>query len=195
MKNKQNLLIVILTLVIVLGLAGLAYQRLGGSMAPDQLATQPQQTQDPSDPDQETQPKVQVPDFTVYDREGNEVSLSSLFGKPIVLNFWASWCGPCKMEMPDFDRAYQEIGEDVHFVMVNATVERETKESAEKFLTENGYSFPVYFDLDGTALQTYGIFSFPTTYFIDAEGYGVAMAKGAISAEMLQQGLDMIYQK
>ena len=134
----------------------------------------------------------------VYCRSGNrsnEVHLSDFTGKPIVLNFWASWCGPCKMEMPDFDDAYAELGEDVHFLMVNMTSGRETLESATSFIEEQGYSFPVCYDTDADAAMTYGVYSLPTTLFIDAEGYGIAQATGAINAETLQRGIDMISPK
>ncbi|MBP3544577.1 MAG: TlpA family protein disulfide reductase, partial [Lachnospiraceae bacterium] len=65
--------------------------------------------------------KVPAPDFTVIDAEGNEVKLSDMRGKPVVVNFWASWCGPCKMEMPEFEEVYKELGDEVHFMMVNLT--------------------------------------------------------------------------
>ena len=60
--------------------------------------------------------KMQAPDFTVYDIEGNAVNLSDFIGKPTIVNFWASWCGPCKSEMPDFEAAYLEQGEEIHFL-------------------------------------------------------------------------------
>jgi len=97
--------------------------------------------------------------------------------------------------MPDFDDAYAELGEDVHFLMVNMTSGRETLESATSFIGEQGYSFPVYYDTDADAAMTYGIYSLPTTLFIDAEGYGIAQATGAINAETLQRGIDMISPK
>ena len=80
-----------------------------------------------------------APDFTVYDLDGNPVSLSDYFGKPIVLNFWASWCGPCKMELPDFQETYDELGGDVQFLIVNLTDgSRETVETASAYLKEQG---------------------------------------------------------
>ena len=141
----------------------------------------------------ESQELVMAPDFTVYDADGNEVSLSDFIGKPTVVNFWASWCGPCQMEMPDFDEMYQELGDEVNFFMVNMTDgSRETVEAAKKFIEDSGYSFPIYFDTDLDAAMTYGVNSLPSTYFIDAEGHAIARGQGAIDAETLKYGIDMI---
>ena len=136
-----------------------------------------------------------APDFTVYDREGNPVKLSSLEGKPVVLNFWASWCGPCRGEMPDFEEVYQAMGSEVQFVMVNLTDgNTETKESALAFLNEAGYQFPVYFDLDGEAAEAYHIRSIPTTYFINSQGYMVAYCDRAMDKGMVDACIEMIWE-
>lgn len=135
-----------------------------------------------------------APDFTVYDGDGNPVSLSDFLGKPVIVNFWASWCGPCKSEMPDFEEAYAEYGDDIHFLMINSTDgSRETVETAREFIAEQGYTFPVYFDTDYLASYTYGVSGIPMTFFIDAEGYAVAYASGMLDRETLQVGIDMIY--
>lgn len=140
-----------------------------------------------------SQPQTQAPDFTVVDDQGNEVSLSSYFGKPIVLNFWASWCGPCKSEMPDFQEAYEEYGDEIHFVMVNMTEgSRETKESAQRFIQEQGFTFPVLYDTQMNAAITYSAWTLPTTYFIDEQGYLVAQGRGALNRETLEKGIGMI---
>ena len=134
-----------------------------------------------------------APDFTVYDGDGKEVHLSDYIGKPIVLNFWASWCDPCKMEMPDFEAKCKELEGEVVFMMINITDGgRETVDTAKAFLTETGYTFPAYFDTEHSAQYAYGVFSYPTTFFINAEGYLVVYGSGALSAEILQTCIDMI---
>ncbi len=134
-----------------------------------------------------------APDFTVEDTDGNPVKLSDLVGKPVVLNFWASWCPPCKSEMPDFDEVFSEYGDKVQFMMVNLTDgSRETVDTARKYVEDHGFSFPVYFDTESEAAIVYGIMAVPATFFIDAEGRPVARASGAIDKETLKKGIGMV---
>ena len=137
--------------------------------------------------------KVVAPDFTMTDKDGNEIEFSNFAGKPIVLNFWASWCGPCQMEMPDFEEMYKQYGEDVQFVMVNMTDgSQETVESATQFITEKGYTFPVYYDTKMEGAYYYSVYSLPMTYFIGADGYVAGRNTGMISGENLQKGIEAI---
>lgn len=203
MKDRKTLVLLALAFVIVLAGAYLLYDRLGSQYAPDQLAVE--STPVPADTAESTAAQsgaqqtaedaaaesAAAPDFTAYDADGNAVQLSDYFGKPLVLNFWASWCGPCKSEMPAFQQAYEQE-DGVQFLLVNMTGGRETQADAEALLAQEGYTFPVLFDLDLDAAMTYGVTALPTTYFLDAEGNLVAWAQGAIDAETLQKGLDMI---
>lgn len=136
---------------------------------------------------------IQAPDFTVQDMDGNDVKLSDMFGKPIVLNFWASWCGPCKNEMPEFEEVYKERKDDVIFMMVNMTDgKRETLTSAKNHIEEKEFTFPVYFDMTQEVMYTYSVWSLPTTYFIDADGNLVTGARGQIDKKTLEYGISLI---
>ena len=189
-----KLLIWILAFAVVIVGASVLYDRLSGKVSTGGIAATPQATEYTGEPVSETEARgSEAPDFTVYDPEGNARKLSDFRGKPVLLNFWASWCGPCQMEMPDFQEFYETYGEEVHFVIVNLTDgQQETVESASAFIAEKGYTFPVYYDTDIDAAMQYGVSAVPVSYFIDAEGYFVAWAQGALSADMLQQGMDML---
>ncbi len=133
------------------------------------------------------------PDFTMLDMEGNEVRLSDFYGKPIVLNFWATWCGPCQMEMPELDAAYQQYGDEVVFLLVDLTDGyTDTVESATAHIQNAGYSFPIYFDVDQEGVYTYGITAIPTTFFFNSEGVLVNSQIGTLDHDQLYNYLDSI---
>ena len=189
MKKSIVLLLIALALVALIVAASVLYSNLKDSVKTSSLTVSATK---PSTDSQEEAPQNPAPNFKVYDKEGNHIRLSYYEGKPVVLNFWASWCGPCQSEMPAFQEKYEQYGQDIQFLMVNMTTGRETKESALDFLAGTDYTFPVYFDTDMDAAMAYSVYSLPTTYFIDKEGNIIAYAAGALDAETLQQGIDMI---
>lgn len=146
---------------------------------------------------EESEDRIKAWDFTVYDYDGNQVTLYDYIGTPIVLNFWASWCGPCRMEMPHFNKVSQEYSDDeLIFLMVDLVDgQRETVEKGKKFIEENEYTFTVLFDSDQDAAYTYMIRSIPTTLFIDSEGYIEAGVEGMIDETTLRRGIGLILNK
>ena len=189
--NKKVLLITLIALVALLAIAGVLYPKLSSGMQTQQLATTPPATTEVADATEATQPEtIPAPDFTVLDWDGNEVNFSDYAGKPVVLNFWAHWCGPCQMEMPEFNAKYEELEGEVTFLMVHVGADMD---AGKEKVTEGGYTFPVVFDKDSQAAAFYGVSAFPTSFFIDKEGNLQAYYVGAMDGDLLQQGINMIY--
>ena len=131
-------------------------------------------------------------DFRVKDGKGNNARLSDFYGKPIVVNFWATWCPPCKAELPAFDDAYDFYKGRIEFMMVNVTSGSDTESVVKSFIAENGYGFPVYFDTEGSAAKAYEVTSIPLTLFIDRNGNVVETYTGTMSASTLKSYLHKI---
>lgn len=144
-----------------------------------------------------------IVDFTLVDQNGVEHTLSEYKGKIVFLNFWATWCGPCRSEMPDIQELYEEYGEntgDVVFLGVANPKNSEniipqnqegTVSEITEFLSENGYTYPTVMDLTGSVFYNYGIQSFPTTFMITEDGKVFGYISGALSKDMM---LDIINQ-
>ena len=136
-----------------------------------------------------------APAFTVTDAAGESVSFSDFAGRPALLNFWASWCPPCRSELPLFQDAYDAHGNEIAFLMINLTDGRqETRESADAFLSESGYTFPVYYDTAGECTAAYQLYSIPLTVAVNAEGQIVQSRVGSLTESVLAEFLEALSQ-
>ncbi|MDE7330907.1 MAG: redoxin family protein [Lachnospiraceae bacterium] len=145
----------------------------------------------PDSSGEETARKVPAPDFSLTDQYGNPHTLSDYKGKTIFLNFWATWCPPCKGEMPEIQEIYEDYGENGSDVIVLGIASpdygREAdEESVAAFLEENGYSFPVVMDTGGFYAYTYGVSAYPTTFMIDKEGNVFGYVTGQLTKEIME---------
>lgn len=125
---------------------------------------------------QEMKDKSPSPEFTLSNLGGEKVSLKDFRGRLLMLNFWASWCLPCRDEMPAMERLYQKY-KDRDFVILGVNL-KDDKKSAVAFVKELKITFPIVFDPDGEAGLLYGAWGLPTTYLIDANGIALARAWG-----------------
>ncbi len=128
------------------------------------------------------------PEISLNDLNGQAVKLSNYRGKVVILNFWASWCPPCKSEMPELDKAAREFasGADAVLLTVNLTDgSRETVDSARKYIVDNKYSMSVLLDTQSRAANAYNITSIPTTYIIDKQGVVINYIVGPTTKDTL----------
>lgn len=130
-------------------------------------------------------------DFTLTDQYGKEHKLSDYKGKTVFLNFWATWCGPCRSEMPEIQALYEKYGENSGDLVVLGVAgpnqgREGSVESIKKFLSDNGYSFPVVMDESGRVFMDYGIRAFPTTFMIDKEGNIFGYIESALTGDMME---------
>jgi cytochrome c-type biogenesis protein len=140
--------------------------------------------------------KTPAPDFTLVDQFGETHTLSEYKGKTVFLNFWATWCPPCRQEMPDIQALYETYGGNEEDLIVLGVAnpktedhpynQDETQDKVTEFLSDNGYSYPVVMDTTGDIFSTYGISSFPTTFMIDKEGKVYGYVTGAITADIME---------
>lgn len=141
---------------------------------------------------QEEQELLPAIDFTLKDQYGNTHTLSDYKGKTVFLNFWATWCGPCRAEMPDIQKIYEEYdqeGDDALVVLGIAAPnmgQEKSEEEIVKFLEENGYTYPVVMDTTWEMFMSYGISSFPTTFMIDRDGNVFGYVSGQLNEDIMK---------
>lgn len=130
-----------------------------------------------------------APGFSLENLKQEQVSLSALSGQPVVINFWATWCGPCRIEMPLIEAAYREYSPETVFLAVNFD---EDEKLVGDFAKELGLTFPILLDPGGKVTEQFNVQGFPTTYFIDAEGIVQAVHIGTLSKRQLANYLEML---
>lgn len=145
--------------------------------------------------------KLPAYDFELKDQYGNTHKLSDYKGKVVFLNFWATWCPPCREEMPHIEEIYKEYGYNKNDVIIlgaaspataeNPSPQDESEEKIKAFLTKNNYTFPVVFDVKGEIFRNYYINAFPTTFMIDREGNIMGYVAGGLSKENMKKIIEM----
>lgn len=139
---------------------------------------------------------IPAPDFTLVDQFGNTHTLSDYKGKTVFLNFWATWCGPCQIEMPYIQKVYEDYGANLEDVIILGIANPKsdeypnsvdtTQEEIEDFLSEHGYTYPVVMDLDGTIFDIYGVSAYPTTFMMDVNGNVYGYVPGSLTEDMIR---------
>lgn len=129
-----------------------------------------------------------APDFQLETLKGKKVKLSDYRGGPVMLNFWASWCPPCRAEMPDMEKLHQK--RDVTILAVNLTKSESSREDVKEFVNEFHLTFPILLDEQVQVAAMYQIRPIPTTYMIDSEGVIQFRAFGAMNYEFMVQELE-----
>jgi len=126
-----------------------------------------------------------APEISLLDTNGKEITLSELRGRPVIVNFWATWCPPCRAEMPAMQRAFMDYeDEEVIILAINST-NQDALQAVKQFVDEFDITFPILLDSQGTAANTYQISSLPTTYFIGKDGIIREVVIGGPMAEAL----------
>lgn len=127
-------------------------------------------------------------DFTLQDLDGNTVTLSDLQGHPVILNFWATWCSPCRIEMPEFQAVY-ENHPDGELAIVAVNLDEPVDRVTKFFHDELGLTFTALLDDGGIIAKQYGVFTYPTTYFINADGVVTAVHRGSLTEKYIEDYL------
>lgn len=189
---KKSLLIAIVAFIFLIIIALFGYNYLSENYSPEGNIALSEETES-AKPEESSQDKVLAPDFTLLDENENQVSFSDFKGKPVVINFWATWCGFCVKEFPAFQIVYDEFKDEVNFMMVNVTDgEREKLDGAKEFIKENNYTFPVFYDTELEASNIYGAYSIPITVLIDSDGYYLGTHQGALDEETLRNYIKLL---
>ncbi|BCJ86698.1 TlpA family protein disulfide reductase [Effusibacillus dendaii] len=165
-----------------------------------QSAQQPTQQQsagqpNTSQPAVSPQPGKMAPDFALRDMAGQTVRLSDLRGKPVLINFWASWCGPCRQEMPDLVKKSETYKDQITFVGINLTSSESDAKDVQSFLQEFHVKYPILLDEEGQVSNLYQVLGIPTTVSINPDGMIVDRITGAMNADQMEKVMQNLLKK
>jgi len=190
-----TLIVVFLTLFGTAGCSGGGVPDAVPDGTPADSAPDAIQSEDDVDTAADDEESIAAEGPVLQDLNGNPVSLSDFRGGIVVLNFWASWCPPCRQEMPDLnelDKEFKESGDAV-LITINLTDgQRETKESARQFIEENSFGFTVLLDEQGILASEYNINAIPQTFILDRDGNVSGSIIGATTKEAILENVNAV---
>ena len=212
MNKIIKYILIAFVFVLLMGGAYFAYGKLSETYTPEIIGTgngdveniQPEELTEKPEIKEEDGVTTEVPkngeifkapDFTVIDYNGNNVNLSDFFGKPIVVNFWATWCSSCKMQLPNLNALAEEYKDEVVFMMVNLEGGRNSIDEVKDFVEKSGYTFPVYFDTKDSAYKTYGLTSIPRSLFIKPNGEISLAIIGIMDEISLRNSIEKLFEQ
>lgn len=181
--GRVNMLVATVAAGLVLAACG------AGSGEPGAVTTAPQAGPAAGDTQQPTVDEgARAPQITLEMFDGSTRPLSELYGdRPLIVNFWASWCPPCVAEMPDIEQVHQQLAGQVNFVGINT---QDGEEDARRLAGETGVTYPLAWDRQGEIFETFGVFGMPSTFFISSDGRVVERHTGLLTQEALEQKTD-----
>lgn len=191
LRNGLIFLVIVIAVIGAIWVGGNKEETGNGPPAvetPEESAEQSEElpsssSQEASDVEQ-PQKGFRAPNFKLKTLDGKTVELADNGGKPSFINIWASWCPPCKVEMPHIQEAYEKYGDRINFHMVNLTVS-DDKNKMKEYLSSEGFTFPVLLDEKGDVADRYGVLSIPMTFAVDEKGVIVHKQMGAMSREQI----------
>lgn len=207
-KNTRTLLITLISFIVVIVIAAVAYESLKDNTpsvsfvpdiavnkdleenAEDALPIEPDTTVDQGSPAEDQQAEAVMPDIPLTRLDGTFTSFDAVReGKPAIINYFASWCPPCKQELPHFQQAYDQWGDQISFIFLDALDgQRETLETVKAFVQDFPFTGPVYYD-DGTFAYLFQTTNLPTTVFFNADGTILKGYLGFVSEEVLKKDI------
>ncbi|WP_226665383.1 redoxin domain-containing protein [Metabacillus litoralis] len=128
-----------------------------------------------------------APNFELTTLAGDKMNLTDLKGKKVLVNFWATWCPPCRSEMPDMQKIYDEYNGEVIIAAVNLTSSESSVDTVENFVNDLNLTFPIFLDEKGKVNNEYEVLSYPTSYFIDEDGIIKTKFVGALSYDQMKK--------